>query len=98
MSRSRLTDSFKSDQSLTFASSDEDSFRNKKQVMEEKVKRKEWQKNEEGEKVRPKWKCREKEQGMLAISTDISKSEISEDYYTYDAKPFSDFCLKREEE
>jgi hypothetical protein len=34
--------------------------------------------------------------GLLAISTDISKSELSEDYYSYEAKPFADFCLKKE--
>jgi hypothetical protein len=32
---------------------------------------------------------------MLALSTEISKSDASEDYYSYEAKPFAEFRLKR---
>jgi hypothetical protein len=51
----------------------------------------------EKEPVKVKQVAKEKEV-LLAISTDISRSQDTEDYYSYEAKPFSDFCLKREEE
>lgn len=73
---------------------------NKRLKFEEKGRQKEVKGETEKPKSMPKnyLKPREKEAVLLAISTDISRSQESEDFYSYEAKPFSDFCLKREEE